>query len=69
VNNQQPLPDFHIINIAVSYDFTPAIQGYVRAENIFDRNYEEVLFLGTPVRSVYGGIRMNFDIPMGNGST
>ena len=69
VNNQQPLPDFHIINIAASYDFTPSIQGFVRVENIFDRNYEEVLFLGTPVRSVYGGIRMNFDIPMGNGAT
>ncbi len=63
--NQQALPDFHVINMAASFDFTPSIQGYVRVENLLDRDYEERLFFGTPVRSVYGGIRVNFDVPVG----
>ena len=62
--NQQPLPDFHVLNVAVSYQITSSIQGYVRADNILNRRYEEVLFFGTPVRSVFGGIRVNFDIPV-----
>jgi vitamin B12 transporter len=51
--------------MAASYDFTSSMQGYVRVENLLDRDYEERLFFGTPVRSVYGGIRVNFDIPVG----
>ena len=64
--NREPLPDFHILNVAASYNFTPAIQGYIRADNLLNRNYEEVLYFGTPVRSVFGGIRVNFDIPVGS---
>ena len=64
--NREPLPDFHVLNVAASYNFTPSIQGYVRADNLLNRNYEEVLYFGTPVRSVFGGIRVNFDIPVGS---
>lgn len=62
--NQQPLPDFHVIHFAASYDVTKNFQGYVRVENILNRNYEEVRFFGTPVRSIYGGVRVQFDLPM-----
>jgi len=62
--NQQSLPDFYVINFAASYDITPSLQGYVRVENILDKKYEEVLFYGTPVRSVYGGVRVTFDLPV-----
>lgn len=67
--NQQALPDFHVINLSASYDFTPSMQGYVRVENLLDRNYEERLFFGTPVRSIWGGIRVNFDVPGGAGNS
>ena len=63
--NQQALPDFHVINLAASYDFTSSMQGYVRVDNLLDRDYEERLFFGTPVRSVFGGIRVNFDVHVG----
>lgn len=63
--NQQPLPDFHVVNVAASYAFTSSIQGYVRAENVLNRDYEEILFFNTPVRSVYGGVRVSFDVPVG----
>lgn len=62
--NQQSLPDFYVMNFSASYDLTPSMQGYVRVENILDRQYEEVLFFGTPVRSVFGGIRVTFDLPV-----
>ncbi|MEX2493479.1 MAG: TonB-dependent receptor [Nitrospirales bacterium] len=62
--NQQPLPDFHVMNFAASYDVTRNVQGYIRVDNILNRNYEEVQFFGTPVRSVFGGIRVNFEIPV-----
>lgn len=61
--NQQPLPDFHVMNFAASYDVTRNVQGYIRVDNILNRNYEEVQFFGTPIRSVFGGIRVNFEIP------
>ncbi len=60
--NQQRLPDFYVFNFSTSYDFTKSIQGYIRVDNILNRHYEEVRFFGTAVRSVFGGIRVNFDI-------
>jgi vitamin B12 transporter len=62
--NQQRLPDFYVINFSASYDITPSLQGYVRVDNILNRHYEEVLFFGTPVRSVFGGVRVTFDLPV-----
>ncbi len=66
---QQYMPDFHVINFAASYDFCDNLQGYIRVDNVLDRNYEEVQFFGTAIRSVFGGIRMKFDIPVGESST
>ncbi len=64
--NQQPMADFHVINFAASYDFCDNLQGYIRVDNILDRNYEEVQFFGTAVRSVFGGVRVQFDLPLGD---
>jgi vitamin B12 transporter len=27
-------------------------------DNLFNERYEEILFFGTPIRSVYGGIKV-----------
>lgn len=62
--NQQPLPDFHVMNFSASYDLTHNLQGYIRVDNLLNRNYEEVRFFGTAVRSVFGGIRLKFDFPI-----
>jgi len=64
VGNEQPLPSFYVWNVSATYDVDRSMQIYVRADNIFNRQYEEVLFFGTPIRSVFGGVRMNFDIPL-----
>ncbi len=62
--NQRPLPDFYLFNLAATYDVTQNVQIYTRVENLADRKYEEVLFFGTPGRSIWGGVRINFEIPV-----
>lgn len=64
VNNQESIPSFYVWNASVTYDVTRRVQIYGRADNIFNEKYEEVLYFGTPIRSVFGGVRVNFDIPL-----
>lgn len=63
--NQQPIGSFTVFNLVVSYDVTNQVQSYVRVDNLFNEEYEEVLNFGIPVRSIFGGIRMNLDLPFG----
>jgi len=64
VGNEQPIPSFYVWNVSATYQLDKQVQLYVRADNIFNRQYEEVLFFGTPIRSIFGGMRVNFDIPL-----
>ena len=63
--NTQPVGSFEVVNLAVNYDFSNRFQAYVRVDNLFDEEYEEILYYSTPGRSVFGGIRANFDLPFG----
>ncbi len=65
--NSQPVDSFDVVNLAVNYDISDQFQAYVRVDNLFDEEYEEILYYGTPGRSVFGGIRANFDLPFGGG--
>ena len=51
------------MNISASYDVTNRVQTYLRVDNIFNEKYEEVLFYGTAVRSIFAGLRVNYDVP------
>ena len=62
--NNDSLPQFYVWNASFTYDVNKTVQIYGRADNIFNRKYEEVLFFGTPIRSVFGGVRVNFDVPL-----
>jgi vitamin B12 transporter len=64
VGNNQSIPSFLVWNVSATYDVNTHMQVYMRADNIFNEKYEEVLFFGTPIRSVFGGVRMNFDTPL-----
>ena len=59
--NRQPMPAFDVWNLSATYDISRQLQAYTRVDNLFDRKYEELLFFGTPGRSIYGGIKVNFD--------
>ena len=64
VGNKDSIPSFLVWNLSATYDVNTHMQAYVRADNIFNEKYEEVLFFGTPIRSVFGGVRINFDVPL-----
>ena len=59
VANQQ-LPAFDVWSLAVTYDVTKRMQAYLRAENLFNEKYEEITSGGTPIRSIFGGLRFTF---------
>jgi vitamin B12 transporter len=62
--NGNPTPSFVVWNLSASYDVTKYMQAYLRLDNIFNEKYEETLFFGTPIRSIFGGVRINYDLPL-----
>ena len=42
----------------ISYDNTPWSTIYLRAENVFDRRYEEVFSYRSPGAGVYAGVKV-----------
>ena len=65
-DNEARVASFNVVNMALNYEVSKQFQAYVRVDNLFDEEYEEVLNYGTPGRSVFGGIRANFDLPFGS---
>jgi vitamin B12 transporter len=61
VNNQEKMRAFDVWNLSATYNVTNRVQTYVRADNIFNEKYEEIQFYGTPVRSIFVGVRVNYD--------
>jgi len=60
-NNRQSMRAFDVWNVFASYDVTNRVQTYLRVDNIFDEKYEEVLLFGTPARSIFAGLKVNYD--------
>jgi vitamin B12 transporter len=56
--NTQKMGSFKVVNLAATYDVTKNVQIYGRIDNLFNEQYEEFLFFGTPIRSIYGGVRL-----------
>ncbi len=61
VNNLQSMRAFDVWNVFASYDVTNRVQTYLRVDNIFDEKYEEILLFGTPARSIFAGLKVNYD--------
>ncbi|MEZ5597922.1 MAG: TonB-dependent receptor, partial [Pseudomonadales bacterium] len=51
------LDGYTLVNIAVSYNFTPVLSGYLRAENLLDTRYHELFGYRSPGRSLTIGVR------------
>ncbi|MEQ1680306.1 MAG: TonB-dependent receptor [Nitrospira sp.] len=64
IGNSFATSPFVVWNLSASYDVTKSIQAYLRLDNIFNEKYEEILFFGTPIRSMFGGVRINYDLPL-----
>lgn len=54
------LDAYTLVNLAASYQLTPHVQLFARAENLLNADYEEVFTFGTPERAAYGGVRVRF---------
>ena len=51
------LDAYTLVGGMISYDVTPWSTVYLRAENVFDRRYEEVFSYRSPGAAVYAGSR------------
>jgi vitamin B12 transporter len=58
--NKQVVGAFGVVNLSATYDLTKNWQIYGRIDNLFNEKYQEVLFFGTPIRSIYGGIKFTY---------
>ena len=58
--NTQKLKSYSLFNLSANYSFNPKIKFYLRVENLFNANYEEVKDYRTPDRSFYAGIKFNY---------
>ncbi|MGR3178058.1 MAG: TonB-dependent receptor plug domain-containing protein [Candidatus Anammoxibacter sp.] len=54
------MEDYWTANLTAKYDITKMMTGYVRFENLFDRDYEEVTGFDTLDLTMYGGIDFKF---------
>ena len=52
------LADYLLVNLTARYRFTERFDVYVRAENLFDEEYLNVVGYRTPGRSVHLGLRL-----------
>lgn len=56
------LPDYTLVSLAASYRLFGNLKLFGRIENLFDEDYEEVLYYSTLGRSFYAGLIFDFDL-------
>jgi len=56
----QRMGSFGVVNASATYNVTKQWQIFGRVDNLFDQDYEEVLFFGTPTRSVFAGVKFTY---------
>ena len=54
------MPDYTVINAAVTHQINDKLQAYVRVENLADSKYETIKTFNTGGRQVFAGIRASF---------
>ena len=54
------LSDHTVVYLAGSYELSESLSLFARIDNLFDKEYEEVLGYGTPGASAFGGIKLSF---------
>lgn len=57
-NSISTLPDYFLVNVAVSYDINKHVQLFGRVDNVLNYFYEEAWSYATPGLSFFGGIRI-----------
>lgn len=57
VAEQTELDSYVLVNVGATYLMSEDIELYMRLENAFDEDYEDVLGYASPGRAVFGGVR------------
>jgi vitamin B12 transporter len=52
------LDEYTLVDLVASYDVTEAFSVYARAENLFDKDYENIFGFQSPGDGYYAGVRM-----------
>ncbi len=60
--DRQNIGGFDVWNLTTNYTVNKQIEAYVRVDNLFNQRYQEILNAGTPIRSIYFGVRLNHDL-------
>lgn len=51
---------FNVVNASATYDLTKNWQVFGRIDNLLNEKYEEILNFGTPIRSIFGGMKLTY---------
>jgi vitamin B12 transporter len=57
--NTEKQSAFGVVNLSATYDVTDRLQLFGRIDNLLNEKYEEIMFFGTPIRSVFGGVKIS----------
>jgi vitamin B12 transporter len=60
VADRADLPDYMLANVTLTYDLGQDRAAYLRVENVFDEQYQQVAGYGTSDRAIYAGLRASF---------
>jgi len=60
VADRQDMPDYTVANATMTYDFGNDTEAYLRADNLFDEQYQLFDGYGTSDRAFYVGLRRSF---------
>lgn len=58
-SNTRKLAPYNLVNLSGSYVVTKNLSIFARADNVFNKDYEEASGYGTPGFSMYGGIKIS----------
>jgi vitamin B12 transporter len=53
------MPQYTVVNVAISHDLSETVQLFGRVDNLFDEQYQEVVGYGTPGLSGYAGVKVS----------
>jgi vitamin B12 transporter len=60
VADRPTLPDYTVANVTLTYDLGMDRAAYLRVENVFNEQYQQVAGYGTSDRAIYAGLRASF---------
>ena len=55
--SQLQLPAYAVVNLAAEYRLSEQVSFFAHADNLFDKDYQEIFGYNTPGASAFGGLK------------